>query len=287
MEGHLHTCTHTHTRTPHATPNTIGNAWWLESDEEVGGALVYMDCIAQSARPLWGRYLLYDLLRVHSIFDHKCCNPLDQLQVGNGLKTGHGRKMAGDMAGSHFSGRAPKYPKHGRANGRIAEIWLFSACPAISQPFFRPFFRHFGPSPKNGRWPFRQPFFGPFQFRAHFPPVAGQVGRNTHAKQPGHREVTCTKPDAEVPPSQTSPTSEIPGTFPAGRSFGGCFFPSLKSQGQATESCVLPTSWAISLEFCRDSHNCWPGQHCQSMHAKRSDPQKHWNFTFSPAKKTP
>ena len=43
-------------------------------------------------------------------------------------------------------------------------------------------FGHFsailGVSPKNGRRPFRQPFFGHCQFRAHFPPVAGQRDRN-------------------------------------------------------------------------------------------------------------
>ena len=103
------------------------------------------------------------------------CDPIGQLQVGNEPEIGNGRKN-GRRNGRRpfFGGRPDLAGKNGRANGRIAEIWPFSACPAICPGHFS---GHFGPSPKNGRRPFRRPFFGHFRFRAHFPPVAGQWGR--------------------------------------------------------------------------------------------------------------
>ena len=67
----------------------------------------------------------------------------------------NGRKMAGQMAGQ----------------AEMAKFQLSGHLPGL-------FFGHFGDSPKNGRRPFRQPFFGHFQFRACFPPVAGQRNRN-------------------------------------------------------------------------------------------------------------
>ena len=72
-----------------------------------------------------------------------------------------------------FFGESPKTAEKWPANGRIAEIWPFSALPAICPAIFS----DSGASPNNGCRPFRQPFFGHSQFRARFPPVAGQRGR--------------------------------------------------------------------------------------------------------------
>ena len=64
----------------------------------------------------------------------------------------NGRKMAGQMAGQ---------PE----NGQISAIQPF-ICPAI-----------FRPSPKNGRRPFRQPFFWPFPVSGPFPTYSWSSGR--------------------------------------------------------------------------------------------------------------
>ena len=64
--------------------------------------------------------------------------------------------------------------KNGRANGQTGRKWPNFSCPAICPAIFSAIS---GASPKNGRRPFRQPFFGHFQCRARFPPVAGQRDR--------------------------------------------------------------------------------------------------------------
>ena len=70
------------------------------------------------------------------------------------------------MAGVFYPRHPSKdSPKNGQANGRTGGIWSFSACPAICPPILRL-------SLARRRRPFRQPFFGHFQFRAHRQSVA-------------------------------------------------------------------------------------------------------------------
>ena len=63
--------------------------------------------------------------------EQESCDPIGQLQVGNEPEIGNGRKMAGEMAGSHFSGKARNGRKNGRANGRTGRKWPNFRYPAI------------------------------------------------------------------------------------------------------------------------------------------------------------
>ena len=88
------------------------------------------------------------------------------------------RKMAGDMACGRFRGG----PQNGRKMAgqirrqKMAKFQLPGHLPAILQPCYLPEMaaRHFASHFKT---------LGNFQFRARFPPAAGQRGRNHCGKQ--------------------------------------------------------------------------------------------------------
>ena len=110
------------------------------------------------------------------MFRYLCCDPVDQLQVGNGPETGMAEKWLAKWPAAIFT-RGPKmaekWPCKWANRQKMAKFQLSGHLPSHFSAILPP------PLPKNGRRPFRQPLFGHFQFRARFPPVAGQRGRNT------------------------------------------------------------------------------------------------------------
>ena len=58
------------------------------------------------------------------------------VQVGNEPEIGNGRKMAGEMAGGHFPGKAQNGRKNGWANGRTGRKWPNFRYPAICPAIF-------------------------------------------------------------------------------------------------------------------------------------------------------
>ena len=109
------------------------------------------------------------------------CDPTGQLQVGNEPEIGNGRKMAGEMAGGHFSGKARNSRKNGRANGRTGRKWPNFRCPAIFSAIFRG---------RPEKWPpaISPAIFRPFPISGSFPTCSWPMGSQVRNLNCNHFE---------------------------------------------------------------------------------------------------
>ena len=109
------------------------------------------------------------------IFVSMVASRLACYRMGNRPRTKNGRKMAGEMAGSHFWGGVQKWPKNGRAHGRICRNHQI----LVVQPFARHFSAILDPPQKMAAGHFPGHFSAIFGFVPVSHSVAGQPSRKS------------------------------------------------------------------------------------------------------------